>query len=40
MFEKAKASLYRARGFDIDRYNLLITAIAEAEEDIQALSQG
>lgn len=37
MVEKAQLNLYRARGFDIDRYNLVTAAIRECEEDIRQL---
>jgi len=37
MVESAQMNLYRARGFDLARYNLVVQAIAECKEDIRVL---
>ena len=37
MVDSAQVNLYRARGFDLERYNLVVQAIAECEEDIRVL---
>jgi|SaaInl85LU_5_DNA_1037374.scaffolds.fasta_scaffold82853_1 hypothetical protein len=40
LVERAQASIYENKNFDIDRHNVLIEAIRCVEEDIEALKQG